>query len=103
MSSPNWPVPLEPVSLGLHASEQALPKWNREPAEMTKFSDEVNDYTLCLVRETDAAWLCDPGEDSDALQVWLPKSQCEFPRGCKQGQVVEVTIPNWLAEERGLI
>ena len=70
---------------------------------MSKFGDEADDYTVRLVRETDAAWLVDDGEDSDAVQVWLPKSQCEFPRGCRAGQVVEVTVPNWLAEEMGMM
>lgn len=70
---------------------------------MSKFNDEADDYTLRLLRETDASWLCDDGEDSDALEVWLPKSKCEFPGGCRVGQVVEVTIPNWLAEEKGLL
>ena len=70
---------------------------------MSKFREEADDYTLRLVQETDSAWLCDDGEDSDALQVWLPKSVCDFPGGCKKGQVVEVTVPNWMAEEKGLI
>jgi hypothetical protein len=70
---------------------------------MTKFSDEAADYTVLLIHETDGAWLCSDGEDSDALEVWLPKSACDFPPGCKRGQTVEVTCPNWLAEEKGLL
>ena len=70
---------------------------------MTKLNDETDEYVVRLVRETDAAWLCDDGEDSDASQVWLPKSKCGFPPNCRAGQVIEVTVPNWLAEEKGLL
>lgn len=47
----------------------------------------------------------------DAKAKWLPKSQVEFVRGgkrerSKQGifiEVVTVTLPQWLAKEKGLI
>jgi hypothetical protein len=70
---------------------------------MTKFNEEADDYTVRLVRESDAAWLVNDGADSDALEARLPKSKCEFPRGCRPGQTVTVTVPNWLAEEKGML
>jgi hypothetical protein len=43
------------------------------------------------IRETDAAWLL----EIDGEEIWLPKSQVEW-----DGEYV--TLPEWLAEERGL-
>lgn len=34
--------------------------------------------------------------------VWLPKSQVEVPEH-NQGDVVEITLPEWLAKEKELI
>jgi hypothetical protein len=68
---------------------------------MSKFSDEAADYDLILLGQTDAAWkVCqDLGEDD----VWLPKSQCEMhPPNTKHGSSASFTVPNWLAEEKGL-
>lgn len=33
-------------------------------------------------------------------EVWLPKSQIEIE---SKGKLVEVTMPEWLAQEKGLI
>ena len=36
--------------------------------------------------------------------IWLPKSQIEIePREPKGGALIEVTLPSWLAREKGLI
>lgn len=44
--------------------------------------------------------MSDDGDDAKA--VWLPKSQCE--RGDAKGQrIYEFTVPEWLAQEKGLI
>ena len=40
------------------------------------------------------------GEDDKA--VWLPRSQIEMQSGDKAGYVT-VTMPEWLAQEKGLI
>lgn len=66
---------------------------------------ELLDITMQLHHETK------PGSEEGALlvfddgdkdrAVWLPKSQIEFtlkPKG-----IVEVTLPEWLALEKGLI
>lgn len=67
---------------------------------MTKFSDEAADYDLAYRRETAAAWCFGTGDED----VWLPKSQCEVDsRGeLAPGRVYAVTVPNRLAEEKGL-
>jgi hypothetical protein len=73
---------------------------------MGKADDEVADYTVKLLRESGAAWFCEIAEadlqEEGVADIWLPKNKCEFPPNCQVGQVVEVTVPNWLAETRGL-
>lgn len=51
------------------------------------------------VHETDEAIMCDFGMAGDV--VWLPKSQLEdWP---DVGDSGEVLMPEWLAEEKGLM
>ncbi|WP_296763761.1 hypothetical protein [Sediminimonas sp.] len=58
----------------------------------------VTDYDLIVVHSTDFAVLVKDDEDADP--VWLPKSQIELDHD-DTGPCC-VTIPDWLAEERGL-
>lgn len=55
--------------------------------------------------ETASAYLVDDGEDSDAVEAWLPKSQIEFEDGVfpRVGDVAKALVPEWLAIEKGLI
>lgn len=46
-----------------------------------------------------AIFASDTGERDDA--VWLPKSQIEIEE--QDGAIVVVTMPSWLAAEKGLI
>lgn len=48
------------------------------------------------LHETDKAWLIDDGDQ----QVWVPKSQCRMRQ---TGPTYELTLPEWLAKEKGLI
>lgn len=45
-----------------------------------------------ILAETDKAWLVSIGGD----EHWLPKSMCEIYND-------QVTMPEWLAEKKGLI
>lgn len=75
-------------------------------------SDALTDLTVCLHHETDKAVLV--SETGDGMKaVWLPKSQCEVERtgkttkaksasGEKVWPVVVVTMPEWLAINKGL-
>lgn len=55
--------------------------------------DELFDFAAVLKHETDSAFLV-----SDGFQdVWLPKSQTE-----DNGDGT-FTVPQWLAEEKGLV
>lgn len=52
---------------------------------------DLVDVPATLVAETEKAWQVDLGGDIH----WLPKSQVEF-----DGQTL--TLPKWLAEDRGI-
>lgn len=68
------------------------------------FRYETDTYPVKLIRETESAWLVSDGDDSDALEAWLPKSQCTLhPHNAKPGMVAEVEMPYWLADEKGLL
>lgn len=67
---------------------------------MSRKSDLI-DLTLKLHHATERAVLVSESEDRDKA-VWLPLSQIEVTETKKSG-VVEVTLPEWLAKERGFI
>jgi len=59
------------------------------------------DFTLAYRDERPAALaVADPAKPKNPW-IWLPKSQIEFAHA--KGGLVEVTIPQWLAREKGLI
>lgn len=59
----------------------------------------IVDLTVKLIRETDSAYLV---TDDDRNREWIPKSQVEFFEEKKDG-VYDLSIPEWLANEKGLI
>jgi hypothetical protein len=60
------------------------------------------DVAGCLHLETEKAILfSDTADKRDA--VWLPKSQCEWHHDGGQDRFVTVTLPEWLAKDKGLI
>lgn len=67
---------------------------------MTK--SDLIDITVQLHHETERAILVSDGGDPDKA-VWLAKSQIEFSPIKDQSGVIEVTLPEWLATERGLV
>lgn len=63
-------------------------------------SERLTDVSVMLHHETEKAILVsDDGEKSKA--IWLPKSQVEFVH--KQRGMIEVTLPEWLATDKGLV
>lgn len=74
---------------------------------MSKFRDEADDYALKVLGQSTDAWYVSDEEMEDGLDesdFWLPKSQVEVtPTNPKVGTVATFTVPNWLAEEKGLI
>lgn len=64
-------------------------------------SDRLTDISVQLHQETPRATLVSDDGDFEKA-VWLPKSQVEYVE--KAGSsVIEVTLPEWLATERGLV
>lgn len=60
----------------------------------------LTDVTVQLHYETDRAVLVSDDGDRDKA-VWLPKAQIEIER--KRNPIIEVTLPEWLAQDKGLI
>jgi hypothetical protein len=43
-------------------------------------------------------------EDADGREVYLPKSECDvLPKDAGEGEDITVTMPEWLAVEKGLV
>lgn len=98
---------------GRFGDNEAASERNR--SRVTGASDLI-DLTMCLhaeskrgMKEQGAIRVSSDGDDAKAL--WLPKSQCEFVltgrrQRSRQGpgvEIVTVTLPEWLAKEKGLI
>lgn len=63
---------------------------------------DLVDLTLHLHHETSLAYrVSDDGEDKGA--VWLPKSQVEVEMLGPRGNEGIFTLPQWLAQDKGLI
>jgi hypothetical protein len=59
-------------------------------------TDKVVDIAVELRHETEKAYFVNTGEG----EMWLPKSQVEY---YKERTTEIVTMPYWLAREKGLI
>ena len=59
--------------------------------------NDTVDVTVDLHHETEKAWLVSEGKSEP---VWIAKSQGEIER---EGRTYVLTIPTWLAENKGLI
>lgn len=59
----------------------------------------IIDLAVIIVHRTDKAVRVKDAEDSEP--VWLPLSQVEVEG--EVGQIGEITLPDWLAQEKGLI
>lgn len=65
---------------------------------------DLHDLTLTFRHEKPASIaVTDPSKPrlNDGKWIWLAKSQIEFERG--RGDTVVVTLPEWLAVEKGLL
>ena len=61
---------------------------------------DLIDVTMQLHHRTDRAILVSDDGDKDNA-VWLPLSQVEVLT--KENGIIEVTMPGWLAVEKGLV
>lgn len=79
-------------------------------------ASDLTDLTMCLHAESkkgqkDQGAIRVSSDGDDAKAQWLPKSQCEFAltgrrQRSQQGigvEVVTVTLPEWMAREKGLL
>ncbi len=62
-------------------------------------NDMIEVEDLEFLHETDSAILV----EYDGEEVWLPLSQIEWDGDAEKGDSITVTMPEWLAEEKGLI
>ena len=65
---------------------------------MSQYSKEKIDVAVILERETEKALLVNDGHKS----FWVPNRQCEVNYNHK-GIAETVTMPEWLAYDKGLI
>lgn len=60
---------------------------------------ELYDASFQLLTETERAILV--SDDGGETKHWLPKSQIEYET--RDNGIVEVTLPLWLAREKGIV
>lgn len=66
------------------------------------YRSNLVDISVLFVHQTDRAILVRETEADEG--TWLAKSQCEMsPSEPHRGEPVEITLPEWLAKEKGLI
>lgn len=57
--------------------------------------------SVVIKAETDKALMVDAGFDKDH---WVPKSQIlDYSDDYKLGDTIEIELPEWLAEDKGMI
>lgn len=89
----------QPPARGRFGDNEQAPR--RGGPRVTGASD-LRDLTLqWRMEKENAIAVTKPGDD-DARWAWLPKSQIEYERKAG-GREVVVTLPEWLAVEKGLV
>ena len=64
-------------------------------------ADDLEDYDLLLLHETERAILVGKSDEDDE-GVWLAKSQIDWTRkGSASSRLIKVSMPAWLAEQKG--
>lgn len=61
---------------------------------------DLVDLSVQLLHETEKAYLVT--DSTPEKGVWIPKSQCELEKS-SVGGVWTITMPEWLAHDKGLI
>lgn len=66
-------------------------------------ASDLVDIKVYFVRSTEKAIGIARSDHAGGI-IWLPKSQCQVePREPKPNSLCEVTLPQWLAKEKGLL
>ena len=77
-------------------------EYQRDDCAALKGANRLHDLTLTLRQEKPLSIaVTDPAKAGAAPWIWLPKSQIEFEK--KSATIVVVTLPEWLAKEKGLV
>jgi hypothetical protein len=64
-------------------------------------NNDLVEVNLTFLHHTEASWAV---EDTDGRKHYLPKSECSIdPTEPDEGDDVTVSLPEWLAERKGLI
>lgn len=67
---------------------------------------DKHEFVFWVKHETDKAYLCkrmEDEDDDDAEEFWLPKSQTTVLEINERKSWYTVELPEWLAEEKGLV
>jgi hypothetical protein len=62
-------------------------------------SKTLCEITVKKIHQTDAAILVNDGDK----EVWIPLSLCEIEVKDASKRIVEITLPEWWAQDKGLI
>lgn len=67
----------------------------------TNYRSNLVDVAVIVKHETPKAYLV---TDDGKREMWIPKSQCELVSSTnRKGREGLLTLPEWLAKEKGLI
>lgn len=64
---------------------------------------DLTEIEVVYQTETALAICVRETEDEDDEDIWLPFSEIEVTGRRRRGGVVEITAPEWLLQEKGLI
>lgn len=65
---------------------------------------ETNTYKVYVIETTGKAILCTLEEDEEGEnEFWLPMSQIEVTDIDHKNSIWTVDVPDWLAEEKGMV
>jgi len=76
----------------------------RAPRNRVTGASDLVDVTVYLMHDNPdkkAIAVCDPAKAGKAPWIWLPRSQIEYVK--QEPGVVIVTLPEWLAKDKGLV
>lgn len=68
---------------------------------MSTLGTKIVDLRLFCWHETDAAFQL--SREYDATKAWVPKSMVHWTPQDKYSLMIDITMPEWLAYEKGLV
>jgi hypothetical protein len=77
---------------------------NRGRAQHVNGASDLIDLTVWLMMDNPdkkAIAVCDPAKPGKSPWIWIPRSQCEYVK--VEPGLISLTLPQWLAKDKGLI